>query len=197
MKKFGLSVLPALAISFMTFGPANASEVDFTFIGSISTAGTPGIAVGDIYRLDVFADNGNSSLVNQTWTAANITSFTIAAGTYSAHYDSAFPSSAFMTDGSGNVSSAQFDGTSTTSHNTDNFGSEVGDIFFSNGTFFDTRGRSNSTVDGVNINNATRWSVAEVSPVPEPSTWAMMILGFAGIGFMAYRRKSKPALMVA
>jgi hypothetical protein len=32
-------------------------------------------------------------------------------------------------------------------------------------------------------------------PVPEPSTWAMMILGFAGISFMAYRRKSKPALM--
>jgi len=31
--------------------------------------------------------------------------------------------------------------------------------------------------------------------VPEPSTWAMMILGFAGIGFMAYRRKFKPALM--
>jgi hypothetical protein len=29
--------------------------------------------------------------------------------------------------------------------------------------------------------------------VPEPSTWTMMILGFAGVGFMAYRRKSKPA----
>ena len=40
-------------------------------------------------------------------------------------------------------------------------------------------------------------SVTEISDVPEPSTWAMMILGFAGIGFMAYRRKSKPALMVA
>jgi hypothetical protein len=25
--------------------------------------------------------------------------------------------------------------------------------------------------------------------VPEPSTWAMMILGFMGVGFMAYRRK--------
>jgi hypothetical protein len=36
-----------------------------------------------------------------------------------------------------------------------------------------------------------------VSAVPEPSTWAMLILGFAGIGFMAYRRKSKPALMTA
>ena len=30
-------------------------------------------------------------------------------------------------------------------------------------------------------------------PVPEPSTWAMMLLGFAGVGFMAYRRKSGPA----
>ena len=37
----------------------------------------------------------------------------------------------------------------------------------------------------------------DVGAVPEPSTWAMMILGFAGVGFMAYRRKSKPALMAA
>jgi hypothetical protein len=34
--------------------------------------------------------------------------------------------------------------------------------------------------------------------VPEPSTWAMMILGFFGIGFMAYRRKQNgPALRLA
>jgi hypothetical protein len=36
-----------------------------------------------------------------------------------------------------------------------------------------------------------------ISSVPETSTWAMMLLGFAGIGFMAYRRKSEPALMAA
>ncbi len=36
-----------------------------------------------------------------------------------------------------------------------------------------------------------------VAAVPELSTWAMMLLGFAGVGFMAYRRKSKPALMAA
>ncbi len=29
-----------------------------------------------------------------------------------------------------------------------------------------------------------------VQAVPEPSTWAMMILGFMGVGFMAYRRKN-------
>jgi hypothetical protein len=32
-----------------------------------------------------------------------------------------------------------------------------------------------------------------VSAVPEPSTWAMMILGFLGIGFVTYRRKSSLA----
>jgi hypothetical protein len=30
---------------------------------------------------------------------------------------------------------------------------------------------------------------------PEPSTWAMMVLGFAGMGFVAYRKaKRAPAL---
>jgi hypothetical protein len=37
----------------------------------------------------------------------------------------------------------------------------------------------------------------EVAAVPEPSTWAMMLLGFVGLGLMAYRRKSKPSLMMA
>jgi hypothetical protein len=32
------------------------------------------------------------------------------------------------------------------------------------------------------------------SAVPEPSTWAMMILGFAGVGFMTYRRRKNAAL---
>jgi outer membrane lipase/esterase len=31
--------------------------------------------------------------------------------------------------------------------------------------------------------------------VPEPSTWAMMILGFAGVGFMAYRRRTGSAAL--
>lgn len=30
-----------------------------------------------------------------------------------------------------------------------------------------------------------------ISAVPEPATWAMLILGFMGVGFMAYRRKDK------
>jgi hypothetical protein len=39
---------------------------------------------------------------------------------------------------------------------------------------------------------------ASISAVPEPSTWAMMVLGFAGVGFMAYRRRGHiPAIRIA
>jgi choice-of-anchor C domain-containing protein len=33
-------------------------------------------------------------------------------------------------------------------------------------------------------------SVSVTAPVPEPATWAMMILGFLCVGFVAYRRKT-------
>jgi PEP-CTERM motif len=33
-----------------------------------------------------------------------------------------------------------------------------------------------------------------IPAVPEPSTWATMILGFAGVGFMSYRRHKTSAL---
>jgi PEP-CTERM motif len=50
---------------------------------------------------------------------------------------------------------------------------------------------------------STDWASANLPPepsgvaaVPEPSTWAMMILGFAGVGFLAYRRTRKSSAMV-
>jgi hypothetical protein len=48
---------------------------------------------------------------------------------------------------------------------------------------------------GCTVNLETE--IFAVRGVPEPATWVMMILGFAGVGFMAYRRKLKPALMAA
>jgi hypothetical protein len=60
-----------------------------------------------------------------------------------------------------------------------------------NGDTTDTGG------NGIDVLTYAQDGVPIAGGVPEPSTWAMMILGFAGIGFMAYRRKSKPALMAA
>jgi PEP-CTERM motif len=58
-----------------------------------------------------------------------------------------------------------------------------------------------NTVSGKNIFFTTDLVIANgntgnagatlASAVPEPSTWAMMVLGFLGVGFMAYRKKSK------
>ena len=50
------------------------------------------------------------------------------------------------------------------------------------------------TVEAGNVEIAT---VAVAGAVPEPSTWAMMILGFAGVGFMAYRRRNQTASLAA
>ena len=54
-------------------------------------------------------------------------------------------------------------------------------------------------VDGSDLSNGRYAldapSLHAIAAVPEPSAWAMMILGFAGVGFMAYWRKSKPALL--
>jgi hypothetical protein len=34
-------------------------------------------------------------------------------------------------------------------------------------------------------------------PTPEPSTWAMMIMGFVGLGFMGRRQMKKRAVLAA
>ena len=52
-----------------------------------------------------------------------------------------------------------------------------------------------------NVGNAGGQSTLRIdgiaSAVPEPSTWAMMILGFAVLGFTAYRRNRKQAVNLA
>jgi hypothetical protein len=89
------------------------------------------------------------------------------------------------------------------------FGGLVGTIgsgnFFLIGTSFSgiasAAGELNLYYWDQNASDNTQFVTAtittSVSGVPEPSAWAMMLLGFTGVGFMAYRRKSKPALMAA
>jgi PEP-CTERM motif len=48
--------------------------------------------------------------------------------------------------------------------------------------------------DNVLLASLTGTPTNLTNPVPEPSTWAMLILGFFGIGFVANRQKGKPAL---
>ncbi len=63
----------------------------------------------------------------------------------------------------------------------------LGDAWISS---IDSTDRTLTVYDGL------QWGF-NVSPVPEASTWAMVLLGFAGLGFLVSRRKSKPALLAA
>jgi hypothetical protein len=47
------------------------------------------------------------------------------------------------------------------------------------------------------LSNQQPFTPTVTPAVPEPSTWAMMILGFAGVGFMAYRRRNQMASLAA
>jgi PEP-CTERM motif-containing protein len=71
-------------------------------------------------------------------------------------------------------------------------------------TLASTHTGDNWWTDGSLFVNSTLQHAAfltlETSPVPavpEPSTWAMMILGFAGIGFVAYRRRRQAGALAA
>jgi hypothetical protein len=45
--------------------------------------------------------------------------------------------------------------------------------------------------EGSNLNVGNILDNVQVSAVPEASTWVLMLFGFAGIGFVAYRRSKK------
>ena len=79
------------------------------------------------------------------------------------------------------------------------YGTLVGKIgaglFFEIGTSFVGAANASGELklyywDSVNSDN-TQFVTASISAVPEPSTWAIMILGFAGVGYIAYRRRDQ------
>jgi hypothetical protein len=54
---------------------------------------------------------------------------------------------------------------------------------------------SGAGIDPTIVNGYTQaLEFSPTTPVPEPSTWAMMLAGFAGIGFLGYRQTAKARL---
>ena len=66
--------------------------------------------------------------------------------------------------------------------------------------YVDFVGTGTTVIDSVTFestSNAFEVSNFAVSGVPEASTWAMMILGFLGLGFLGYRKSSNTSFRVA
>jgi hypothetical protein len=62
---------------------------------------------------------------------------------------------------------------------------DAGDVVFAGGVAANGGTAYFSLEEAVSLN-----TIVVTNGVPEPSTWAMMILGFLGLGYMAYRRKN-------
>jgi len=72
-------------------------------------------------------------------------------------------------------------------------GSNVGNLYLANGS---PQIYLSVNTDGSLYNPGDPGTLA-ITAVPEPSTWAMMILGFFGVGFLAYRRRNQSTAIQA
>jgi PEP-CTERM motif len=78
-----------------------------------------------------------------------------------------------------------------------NFDSGPQTFTFDGGTFAFSVNNVSLTVAPDQANSIAVSGQILVQAVPEPSTWAMMILGFMGVGFMAHRRKGRSTFRLA
>lgn len=78
-----------------------------------------------------------------------------------------------------------------------NFGStpaNIGNIYTADGTYYFSVDRPTGLYNpGDAVTGGTLAFEGMTAAVPEPSTWAMMILGFIGVGFLSYRQKQNGA----
>jgi hypothetical protein len=117
----------------------------------------------------VMLSGGGPNLLGMTWT------FIPAASGSFASQDS---------DGTG-VNSLLFQGVGSFDTFTQTFATTPGDVYTYSFLF------SNGIDNGLSAPSGFMVVVTSASAVPEPSTWAMMLLGFAGLGFAGYSRSKK------
>jgi hypothetical protein len=173
--------------SSTSFTPSWVISPSFNNQSSVTSAGEYSPQGGPNYALLSYNGNGgNLATLTQTFAAAIAQFYT-----FSFYYN---------TDSQNPFElKASFDGNNLVTIQNSNVSGwtlETFTVFGSVGTntvqfsFYDSgsteRGQGNIGLDTVSV-----------TAVPEPSTWAMIILGFAGVGFMSYRRKNNRAFRLA
>jgi hypothetical protein len=164
---FGVACTPVASTSFngLSFNTGSFDQLT-------SASGFAAIGSGNTDTLGLLSQNGNA--FNYTGTAftllVNFTAPSIASGTFAA----------LLT---GEVSGANNGGVQFTFTNpTQTFNSPSGPFSLT---------VNNLSVGGSNVNTPITGFI--LAAVPEPSTWAMMLVGFGGIG-LAMRRRRRPVL---
>ena len=171
-------------------GLANArADVTYVYTGNDFTNASLSFTTSDAITVSVtFASTLADNLVISGLFTSNVSplSFSASNGVYTITNLSVDPGPvfAFDTNNSGGITGWVFD---VTSGNT--AVSVITRTFGNNGPLDGTGAYGD--FDAFNHNPGS-WSVAAAAP--EPSTWAMLLLGFAGIGFAGYRHRSAAKL---
>lgn len=205
MKFASLVGAAALAIGFIS-APAEASVL---FTGS--TAGCFGVGCSTFtttpkdnpnlqYTFGTFSGSTDDTL------AVNLGTFALATGTHNYSGDSftlevLFTLPAGVTpNGSSSVFSSIITGQVKQGQNGDvsvNFDNTAHTYSWAGGTF--TLAVDDVSKFSVGHSNSVTGEITltSVSAVPEPASWAMMLLGFSGVGFLAYRRRASATMRIA
>ena len=166
------------------------------------------VAVTDIDVTDVTTRSTTNLLVNGDFSLGPVGSDTPIGWTFENTYGATF--SGIVDSGCGvGGSSCWYDGSvQAYDELSQTIGTTVGDVYHisfyatDNGslpTFSDVSTNGDTTDTGGNGADIVVYAQASAPPLntPEPSTWAMMILGFAGMGFVAYRKTKRTSLSAA
>jgi hypothetical protein len=189
----------AFALAF-ALAPVDSARADvvYNYVGADFThANLPFTTAENLTGTISFATPLAANLtLNPGSTNSNVTpvafSFTAGPETLtSAAFNPNFTSFQFSTDAAGNITAWDIviglggSGQINIDNYSSGIGRNVGDQA-SVGAFF-TGPKDPQNASGGN-SLAGQFEIA--AAVPEPSTWAMMIVGFCGLGFMSYRRKN-------
>lgn len=206
------SIALALAATVVSWSLPNASQAavvtsltggsDLTLPDNGSTAvGTtgpisfgPGVTWSSTSPVSVFGFTGDYQLSDTTWSGTPMAGLNSFGASMSFSFSA--PIAGFLGQidwvTQGDITMSAFNSANQLIE-TVSFTNSAGGALVTPGGFYgfqdsaDDISRIQSTNGSLGIRNISTDVVA--SAVPESSTWAMMMLGFCGLGFMAYRRR--------
>jgi hypothetical protein len=133
--------------------------------------------------------SGTSAQASVVFTASPVPVLAEQPLTYTATFTGIFSSGSYMlTDTAGHFATETFAGMNPIVN--------IGPFTFSNGTYTGYFSYFGQTTTGFESTFGNPASVV-VAAVPEPATWAMMVIGFLGVGLIAYRRHSGSLVRIA
>jgi len=195
---FAVTLSASLTVLSSLTGKINAAIVYASYTGEVASSDIAGISPGDALLYVVSMDNGNSSLVNQTWNLTDIINvrFIANGGVIDTNFSMTFELStgSFTTDGGGELDTVAsiFDIYTIASSNLPNpvQGLNVNggnSVFYTFEEIGVLPSQNINSVAPLSNQNADLWTLSNTNPVvPEPSSIAL--LGLGAVALLRRRR---------